>query len=206
MASTCPDCNAELPVDGSDCLICAAYAEASAEMDAEEWRDWGTSPSLFPTTVRIASADEGGGREVPALTTPMAPGLAVTMAQFGDFNVTHVTSGFCLTTAKFERSCNALLILAKFSAIGVAYGVDFEMDHVAVKDAFEACGNQPVPFDRAITTGSDGSRPLTVSEWLRILGGSMGGSDEFPWETAEENPGNRAVLLLRSLQKAGSGA
>lgn len=150
---------------------------------------------LAPAMVRVVT--ESGPHDAPALTVAGARGLAVTMANFGAFTVTHVPSGMKLC-GQYERAARALLVLAQFAVIGRAYGIDWSLEAEAVRTAVERCGRRPVPFPGATHKDAAGTRTLTVAEWYRLIRGVVAG-DEFPWEGPAEHPGEQAAKLLRTL-------
>lgn len=96
--------------------------------------------------------------------------------------------------------CNALLILARYAAIGHAYAVDFGSPRADVKAALRAVNDQPVPFPDVFASDETGTRPLTLREWIRLQHDpAMALFGEFPWESSTDNPGNQAITLLRGL-------
>lgn len=148
-------------------------------------------------TAKIATPD--GLKEVPGVCHSNAPGLLVTMASFGLFEVTHERTGMRMS-ARYERASSAMLVLAQFAAIGSAYGVDYTKDRDELVSALKACAAKPVPFKGSAVTDAAGTRPSTCGSWLQwerdpahqVVG-------EFPWESPNEDPGNIAHALLNAL-------
>jgi hypothetical protein len=155
-------------------------------------------PPYDAANVRVEG--RGGWRMVPAITHPLAPGLAVTMSCFGTFEVTHVPSGRRML-GTYERWGTAALILAELAAIGRAHGVDYTAPSDVVVPALRALYDVPVPFPDATSSSQGVTRPLTVKEWFQITRDDFA-SDEFPWESPDDAPAEKADQLFASLVKA----
>jgi hypothetical protein len=146
--------------------------------------------------------DEAKTVLVPARQHPMAPGLAVTMLNFGVFCVTHLPTGTAMDRGS-EREGSASLRLACFASIAKDNGFSWDQINTGAEagERLAAIKDNPVPFDGATSTSSEGTRPLTVGEWFMHLKTSWV-SDEFPWETASEHPLEQAVIQLEKLREA----
>lgn len=151
-----------------------------------------STPKWESTEAQIAC--EGGPKVVPALTNEWCPGLAVTMAMFGLFRVTHIASGRAIG-GEYERAANATLELVKWAAVAKAAGFSWAGSAEEVQLAVKACADMPVPFVGATSTGADGTRPLTFSEWRRTF--AFPWCDEFPFE--EESPTALMLEILATL-------
>lgn len=150
-----------------------------------------------PGTAAIACSD--GPTEVPALRHPRCPGLAVTMASFGRFRVTHTGSGLAIG-GTYERAGGAVHEMVQWAAIARAYGFTYKVeDSSAVRDCVLHCADRWVPFAEATSTGADGTRPLTVREWVQTVRSNQVG-DEFPWEG--DSPWDEADALLATFVSA----
>lgn len=156
-----------------------------------------------PIMLTVRGAGDGTlTRLVPARQHPMAPGLAVTMLNFGIFCVTHIPTGMAMDRGS-EREGSATLLMAQFAAIAKANGFAWDRitggeegaaHMVAIKDL-------PVPFEGATYTSSEGAKPMTIGEWFSFIKSSWA-SDEFPWETESKHPLEKAVVLLEGLRTA----
>lgn len=154
-----------------------------------------TAAKWVPGTCTIQTKD--GPREVPALTHELVPGLAVTMANFGLFGVTHVATGKRPMQVEFERFASACLIAAKLAYVAKAAGVRWDVE-VPDLTAMLACKAPMV--GRATITDKDGARQMGCGYWLRTsyqVGWLAG--DEFPWESWEESPGGECDKVLEHL-------
>lgn len=154
-----------------------------------------SAPILVRENIKINTAAKGE-IIVPALTHPNAPGLAVTMCDFGVFEVTHIPSGFRMT-GRHERMGSALLLLSQFSKIAKAYSfswADLNKEQSASK--INELGDDPVPFDGFTSTCNGETKPGLIKEWLRTLNMYTFDSifGEFPWE--ESNPLDDAIANL----------
>ncbi len=165
--------------------------EQGEMLRGEEAPRWEARP------LRVVCAE--GPKEVPALAHPWCPGLAVTMTNFGLFSVTHVASGARIC-GDFERSSTAELMMVRWASVGHAYGFTWEeKDRGKLALALTTCGDRPVPFGGATSTGGAGTRPLTVAEW-RDLMRMVHYRDEFPCE--DVHPGALARDILLTLAPA----
>lgn len=145
-----------------------------------------------------------GPEAVPAVTHPRCPGLAVTMADFGTFRVTHVASGMFIGGA-YERWSSAALEMVEWSAIARALGFSWlEPCGPAISAALRAGGDRPVPFAGATSTDEDGTHPMSVMDWVQITRGTFV-EGEFPWESSDESPAARAMVLLESIATPNDG-
>ena len=142
-------------------------------------------PQLEQVTVPVEFKQ--GQQDVPAVVHEYCPGLAVTMSNFGTFTVTHVPTGKSMC-GHYERYAEAVLMMTKFQLIAKENSfswVDWSQEQLA------GIADNSVPFDSATVTSSDGTRLMTINEWLRYT--RMPSFDEFPWEerhpldSAEEN-------------------
>jgi len=138
---------------------------------------------------------------VPARQHPMAPGMAVTMLNFGVFCVTHLPTGMAMDFGS-EREGTAALRMASFAAIAKAYGFSWaDIQSVAEGSAkLKGLKDHPVPFEGATVTSGGTTTPMTIGEWYQCLRMTRMVSDEFPWEAPSERPLDQAVNLLESLR------
>lgn len=155
------------------------------------------------TTIRGKDPDSGEvwERQVVSRQHPMAPGLAVTMVAFGVFNVTHISTGsrMCGTTS---RDGTAMHYMACFAAIAKANGFSWAelKTRESVKERIDAIGDRSVPFEGATWTNKEGAKPMTILEWIRVVG-THTPRDDFPWEAPSDDPIEDAVMLLESLRE-----
>lgn len=114
------------------------------------------------------------------------PHLAVTMCVFGQFEVTHVSSGLRLVGG-FERAVNALVFMSQLQLAINELGID-------------ASGNAD-SFKSEITTKDKHCECLGMKlmEWMHL--NTMLGKfcSEFPWETDEEGPVAELMKLNKKL-------
>ena len=145
------------------------------------------------TTVAITT--KSGEIEAPALTHEMCPGLAVTMAPYGVFTVTHTATGMKLC-GRFERCGTAISILVKFQMIAKAHDLNWsDWDDGSERRFSESFGGE-VPFDGAETISMGETRKMTIREWMGSIRGDFF-FNEFPWE--DVNPLQEAKDNLRLL-------
>lgn len=152
-------------------------------------------PQWEPCEVEIST--KSGPLKVPAITHPLVLGLAVTMADFGTFGVTHIRTGKRPIPGHFERAGSATRLAAQIAAVAKLAGVTWDVDAPDL-DAMLACDAE-VPFNATITD-KDGTRKQRCGGWLRTqyrVGWLPG--DEFPWESDDESPWADAEAVLRFL-------
>lgn len=148
-------------------------------------------PVWEQTLVKIATP--AGWIDVPGLTHPWCAGLAVTMQHFGDFVVTHLSSGKRIG-GTYERAGNAALELVHWAAIARAGGYTWDATTEEVVAAVGASKNAPVPFAGATSTSGGVTTPLTAGEWMSIVRSEW--RDEFPWEGDDDPWSLGAEALL----------
>ncbi len=145
----------------------------------------------------IAIQCQHGPREVPALTHPQCPGLAVTMSHFGLFGVTHVASGRSMG-GSYERCGSAARELVQWQQIATRYGFSWELPGDALQGVFREHAQKPVPFEGGTVTSMGETRPLTIGEWRGFIVSPLG-TDEFPWESPDQGPWRQVDLGLAGL-------
>lgn len=153
-------------------------------------------PQFEQTTVTVTCQD--GPRTVPAVVHPDCPGLAVTMSNFGDFTVTHLNSGARMCDP-YERFGSAMAVMTEYQLIAHRHGFSWAKIHLQSEAAIKMgeIGAEPVPFGGTRVADCNGSRPMTIREWLNFLRQhSIGG--EFPWE--QRGPMDIAADNLVTLQ------
>lgn len=141
----------------------------------------------------ITAATESGDRKIPGCIHPRIPGLAVTMNNFGVFDVTHILSGK-LIAAGFER-----VVSAQYACVQFAFATDWRLDANGIADDMKARGSEPCGIPGATITGGETTRPMTKKEIIETVRCNCWG-DEFPWE-GDEYPGQKAKKLLALLPK-----
>lgn len=147
--------------------------------DAMDWKD---------AEIEIISGEET--KTVPGVTFEWAPGLAITMAQFGYFNITHVNSKhrICAHTERFEQ---AILNLSHLAMIADSCGFSWSDGGKELgKQIIEAHGEKEVPFEGA----TDGTKKMTIRYWISLNSNPW---PEFPWE--EESPFDAAARNVELL-------
>lgn len=145
----------------------------------------------------VTIARQQGPENVPALVHPLCPGLAVTMADFGEFRVTHIASGRVIG-GRYERWGSAALEMVEWTLIARALGVSWEEpDGAVILAGIKAGWDQPVPFPGATEMDKDGTRPCSIKTWMEITRGAF--DDEFPWESPDEAPDSKAMDLLATM-------
>jgi hypothetical protein len=168
-------------------------------------------PVFTQGTVEIVG--EMGRFQVPAITMPEVPGLAVTMCRFGLFEVTHVPTGRRMPGGRWERHGTALLDFAQWALLGRLLGIDYATASAeALGAALRAHAAHPVPFPGATATRGGITRPMTVAEWMqhqRAAATFSAVTGDFPWEAPDDAPDARAFKLLEPLcaaRRAGQAA
>lgn len=130
-----------------------------------------------------------GREDVPAFFVDGVSALAITMTNFGVFEVTHVKSGFKIIGG-FERFANAAVeMLSLYLAMHEA-GIDFEAEHEEFKRQVKESSLK-----------SEHIGGLTLVEYLQIMRPIMGFSGEFPWEGEEESPHTKASQLIAKINE-----
>lgn len=155
----------------------------------EEWEN-----GLTETTVEINCPD--GKVSVPGLIQKDCPGLAVTMAPFGVFTVTHVSTGHKLCNGSQRMAC-ALWTMSQFALVASMKGTSWaDLDQGAAVNLIKEAALLDVPFDGYTNTSSQGTRKMTVGEWFQAV--RMPVFDEFPWE--EKDPFDEAVQNFEKIE------
>ncbi len=145
----------------------------------------------FEQTEVPIDTDEGKVN-VPALTHELCPGLAVTMGVFGLFTVTHINTGMKMC-GSFGRSATAGLIMTKYQLIAKKFGFSWPE---YTPDILLPHMESEVPFKGSTVTNKDGTRNMTVKEWMQHIR-CMATFDEFPWE--EKHPLDTVAENLEAL-------
>src|SRR6185312_1140177 len=104
----------------------------------------------------IQVACKEGERTVPGLVHANVCGLAVTMTNFGLFEVTHTLSGRRVGNCGYQRFGSACLHAVRLSLIA-----DWTQDGAAVVAEITAHGDEPVPFSGCTTTAQGATRPMS---------------------------------------------
>lgn len=152
------------------------------------------APLFEESTVVLAT--KNGECKVPAMTHQYCPGIAVTMAGFGVFRVTHIASGSSMS-GDYERAGSAALIMVQLAMIAKAGNSDWSK--IQASDAvefIESINDLPVPFSGATTTKDGVPCPMSIKDFMscvRLGSGFM----EFPWE--ESSPYDEAFSILEEL-------
>ncbi len=114
--------------------------------------------------------------------------FAVTMTQFGLFEVTHIQSGKRII-GSFERSVNAHIAMLQLQLALNELGVDSSLDtetfvaEVAAKDSVcESLG-------------------MSLFDWIRLHKMTQSLSGEFPWEGGDEGPHAELDALFKKLNE-----
>lgn len=153
---------------------------------------WGSG--LEETTIEVSAPE--GKVAVPAITQKSCPGLAVTMAPFGIFTVSHVGTGNRLCNGSQRMAC-ALLTMSQFALIASMKGKSWaDLDQDSAVDLMSEAALLDVPFGGYTSTSSGGTRKMTVREWFQHV--RMPVFDEFPWE--EKDPFDEAVKNFSKIQ------
>lgn len=137
---------------------------------------------------QIEVKTKNGNLLVPASKSVIEiPDLAVTMTNFGSFEVTHVKSGLCLI-AGFERCVNAYVAMAEMQSAFDELGIDsskagdeFRMEILSKDKESESLG-------------------MTIMQWLSIQAQIGSFSGEFPWESEGDSPHFKLEDLMNKLK------
>jgi hypothetical protein len=130
-----------------------------------------------------------GREDVPAFFVDGVSALAITMTNFGIFEVTHVKLGFKIIGG-FERFANAAVEMLSLHLAMHEAGIDFEAEQEEFKRQIKESS-----FKSAHISG------LTLFEYLQVMRPVMGFSGEFPWEGEEESPHTKASQLIAKINE-----
>lgn len=137
---------------------------------------------------QIEVPTEKGRILVPATNhVEETPYLAVTMCVFGQFEVTHVPSGFRLIGG-YERAVNAFVSMAQLQLALNELGIDASGSN----EAFKA---QIAEKDKSCE-----SLGMSLREWIALNTTIGNFCSEFPWETDEEGPHAELEKLMKQLK------
>lgn len=138
-----------------------------------------------------------GAKFVPGITIDGCLGLAVTMAGVGRFSITHLATGLSVVNGKYERCDNAILEVARLTAIAKTHG--FSWKDESPQQRIKGISNEPVPFSGATITDKDGTRPMSIGSYIRSLHPLIPGRgiDTPPWE--DVHPIDLAEDVLREM-------
>lgn len=126
---------------------------------------------------------EAASSSVPGLVHKSCPGLAVTMAPFGCFTVTHVNTGRKLCGG-YQRASSALLTMSQFALVAAMMNKSWSvLGPEGASSLIRDAGPDEVPFNGYTSTSKTGTRKMTVSEWFQIV--RLPIMDEFPWEESD---------------------
>lgn len=116
------------------------------------------------------------------------PYLAVTMSNFGRFEVTHVPSG-CRIVGGFERAVNAFVAMAEVQLALDELGIDLSQNN------YDKLRADIIAKDKECKIIG-----MTFREWitLSVTIGAFGG--EFPWESEDDSPYCRFEELMNKLK------
>ena len=114
---------------------------------------------------RIETKD--GDKYSPGITINTCDGLAVTMAGFGRFTITHIPSGRRVCNGNYERCDNAILEMVRLAMIAKANG--FSWSDKNPQQKIKEVADRPVPFGGATITDKDGIRPMTIGRYISTL-------------------------------------
>lgn len=132
---------------------------------------------------------EKGTISVPAHFVDGVNGLAITMTNFGMFEVTHVKSGFRIIGG-FERFANALVhMLSTYLALSEA-GINIDSE----ADEFK----KQVMESNHVSEFLDG---LTFKGYMSLVRPILGFSGEFPWEGDDEGPHAVVYKLMKKIRE-----
>lgn len=138
-------------------------------------------------TIKIET--KKGFCDVPAICFDAVEGLAVTMTNFGFFEITHIKSGF-LILGGFERYANAVVEMLNL--------------YLAMCDANVNPNSLSHLFKQQIKNSNHKSEHLgglTILEYLQVMRPIMGFSGEFPWEDEDDNPHVKATKLIKRISE-----
>ncbi|MDW1981940.1 hypothetical protein [Vibrio sp. Vb0304] len=131
---------------------------------------------------------ETGPLSVPVYFVDGVNGLAVTMTNFGAFEVTHVKSGFRIIGG-FERFATALVHMLSI--------------YLALKEAEINIDTEAGEFKAQVMESNHESEfldGLTFKGYMNIVRPILGFSGEFPWEGDDEGPHAEAYKLMEKLR------
>ncbi|PJC87797.1 hypothetical protein CSW98_01330 [Vibrio sp. HA2012] len=140
--------------------------------------------------ITIKVITPSGWTDVPAYTLHGCDGLAVTMCEFGRFEVTHVKSGRQLI-GNFERAVNAVIHMAELSLGAKEVGIDFNLEMEPLRLSMI---KSRVKCKRLMD--------MTIMQYLSVVKPIMGFSGEFPWESSDDSPFAKLEELKALLQEA----
>ncbi|HHY0482700.1 hypothetical protein [Vibrio parahaemolyticus] len=115
------------------------------------------------------------------------PYLAVTMCTFGQFEVTHVPSGYRLI-GNFERAVNAFVSMFQFQLAINELGIDASGGNIAFLSEINEKDKQCEALG------------MTIKQWIGINTTIGNICSEFPWETDEEGPHAELEKLMTKLK------
>ena len=118
-----------------------------------------------------------GQLDVPAIVLDECPGLAVTMSNFGLFEVTHGKSGRKLS-AKYERAINAVVSMMQIQVALNEINVSADLDEGEFKEAAKSQSG----FQHKELGG------MSIIESVRFSTGLGDIASEFPWEGPDDGP------------------
>ncbi|UPR55263.1 hypothetical protein ITG09_24375 (plasmid) [Vibrio cyclitrophicus] len=137
---------------------------------------------------RLEIATKVGVLSVPATNAiKEIPFLAVTMTQFGLFEVTHVPSGYRLV-GDFERAVNAYVAMAEAQLALNELKVDSSLDGELFKSDLIAKDKECEILG------------MSFRQWMGLHAAIGGFSSEFPWEGDEDSPHSTLKNLMNKLK------
>jgi hypothetical protein len=140
----------------------------------------------MPRQIQIST--DKGRMEVPASPSfNEIPDLAVTMTQFGYFEVTHVRTGLKFG-GRYERYANAACAMAY---IQLAFD-ELEINTDCSQEEFYA------QYKDKPCKVLDG---MSLKQWLDFTSQGLAVAGEFPWESEEDCPHSQFHALLKRIGK-----
>jgi hypothetical protein len=146
--------------------------------------------------IHVKKGDGAETRPTRALVHPGAPGLAVTMNNFGIFDVTHTASGMAVVKG-YERMGSAALALAHLSRLADWTIADGKAIAQQIKDhADEPCG-----VEGCTVASLNETRPMTKMELFQSIRSPIL-RNELPWESPDDDPWAVAIDILSPRESA----
>ncbi|EKF9829452.1 hypothetical protein O1D23_000910 [Vibrio cholerae] len=129
-----------------------------------------------------------GMTNVPAFFVDGVDGLAVTMTNFGSFEVTHTRSGHKIIGG-FERYANAVFHMISMYLAMKEAGIEPNSEMELIKKQIIESEHESKYLDG-----------LSVKGYINVMKPIMGFCGEFPWEGDDECPHAKVEKLMEEIK------